>query len=55
MAESEGLDVVYAVDRTAGARERTVLAHGGDHTVNMEELQDMDLEGGERGPDMRRP
>lgn len=55
VAESEGLQVVYAVDRAAGAREREVLAHGGDHTVNMAKLDDMDLEEGERGPDMRRP
>ena len=55
VAESEGLDVIYAVDRTAGARERNVLAHGGDHTVGMDELQDMDLKDGERGPDMRKP
>ena len=54
VAESEGLDVVYAVNRTAGARERDVLAHGGDHTVGMEGLQDMNLEEGERGPDMRK-
>ena len=55
VAESEGLDVVYAVDRTAGSRERDVLAHDGDHTVGMETLQDMNLEDGERGPDMRKP
>ena len=28
---------------------------GGDHTVGMAELQDMNLEDGERGPDMRKP
>ena len=55
VAESEGLDVVYAVDRTAGPREREILAHGGDHTVDMDKLDDMDLEDGERGPDMRDP
>ena len=55
VAESEGLDMVYALDRTAGTRERNVLAHGGDHAVDMDGLQDMDLEGGERGPDMRKP
>lgn len=54
VADSEGLDVVYAVDRTAGAREREVLAHGGDHTVGMAGLQDTDPEDGERGPDMRK-
>lgn len=55
VAESEHLELVYAVDRTAGAREREILAHGGDHTVGMAKLDDMDLEEGERGPDMRRP
>lgn len=55
VADSEGLDLIYAVDRTAGAREREVLARDGDHTVGMATLQDMNLEEGERGPDMRRP
>lgn len=55
VAESEGLQMVYAVDRAAGAREREVLSHGGDHTVGMAKLDDMDLEEGKRGPDMRRP
>lgn len=55
VAESEHLELVYAVDRTAGAREREILAHGGDHTVGIAKLDDMDLEEGERGPDMRRP
>lgn len=55
VAESEGLHLVYAIDRASGAREREVLAHGGDHTVSMAKLDDMDLEEGERGPDMRRP
>ena len=54
VAESEGLDAVYAVDRTAGVRGREVLARGGDHTVGMEGLQDTDPESGERGPDMRK-
>lgn len=55
VAESEGLGVVYAVDRTAGPREREILEHGGDHSVDMDKLDDMDLEDGERGPDMRDP
>ena len=53
MAERQGLTVVYAVDRTAGPRERDVLRHHGDHSVNMDRLSDSDLEEGERGPDMR--
>ena len=52
-AEAQGLAVLYAVDRTAGSREREVLAHGGDHAVHSERLADSDLEEGERGPDMR--
>lgn len=52
-AEAGGYDRVYAVDRTAGPREREVLEAGGDHTVHMEQLDDTDLEEGERGPDMR--
>lgn len=52
-AERQGLPVVYAVDRTAGPREREVLAHGGDHAVNLDRLVDADLEDGEPGPDMR--
>ena len=53
VAESEHLHVVYAVDRTAGPREREILASGGDHSVHMEKLDDTDMEEGERGPDMR--
>ena len=53
VAESEGMAMVHAVDRTAGPREREILASGGDHSVNMEKLDDMDLEEGERGSDMR--
>ena len=53
VAESEGLQDVYVVDRTAGSREQEVLAAGGDHSVNMDELSDDDPEDGERGPDMR--
>ena len=53
VAESEGLDVVHLVDRTAGSREQEVLTHGGDHSVNMASLDDTDLEEGERGSDMR--
>ena len=53
VAESEGLEVVHLVDRTEGSREQEVLTHGGDHTVNMDSLDDTDLEDGERGSDMR--
>ncbi len=52
VAKSEGLDVVHLVDRTAGPREQEVLAHDGDHTVNMASLDDTDMEEGERGSDM---
>lgn len=53
VAESEGLDTVYVLDRTEGEREQEILAHGGDHTVNMDKLSDTDPEDGEMGPDMR--
>ena len=53
VAASEGLRSVYVVDRTAGPREREVLAAGGDHSVNMGKLSDTDPEDGERGADMR--
>lgn len=53
VARSEGLHQIYVIDRTSGAREREVLSHGGDHTVNMASLSDDDVEEGERGSDMR--
>jgi len=53
VARSEGLDVIYLVDRAAGPRERDILHHHGDHSVHMERLDDFDLEEGERGSDMR--
>ena len=53
VARSEGLHQIYVIDRTSGAREREVLSHGGDHTVNMASLSDDDMEEGERGSDMR--
>ncbi len=52
-AERDGFPTVFAVDRTAGPREREVLAHGGDHSVHADRLLDSDLEEGEPGPDMR--
>ena len=53
VAEREGVDVIYAIDRTAGPREQEILRHGGDHSVGSAKLDDFDLEDGERGPDMR--
>lgn len=53
VAGSEGLHDVYVLDRTAGPREREVLAADGDHSVDMDALSDTDLEDGERGADMR--
>lgn len=55
VAESEGITTVFVVDRLAGTREHEILEHGGDHSVDMDHLDDMDLEEGERGPDMRDP
>ncbi len=55
VAESEHIGTVFVVDRTAGSREHEILEHGGDHSVDMDKLDDMDLEEGERGPDMRDP
>ena len=55
VAESERITAVHVIDRTAGPREHEILDHGGDHSVNMGKLDDMDLEEGERGPDMRDP
>ena len=53
VAESEGVGTVYVLDRTAGPREQEILAHHGDHSVNMDALQDTDPEDGEQGSDMR--
>jgi hypothetical protein len=39
-ADRRGYKTVYALDRTAGPREREVLAHKGDHTFGSEELVD---------------
>ena len=39
-ADDRGYKTVYAVDRTAGPREREILAHDGDHTTGMERLVD---------------
>lgn len=48
-ADQRGYKVLYAVDRTAGAREQEILAHHGDHGVRSEELSDTDLEEGQSG------
>jgi len=53
LANAQGIEEVHVVDRTAGPREREILSHGGDHSVDMETLDDMDLEEGEKGSDMR--
>jgi hypothetical protein len=53
VARSEGIEVIYVIDRAAGPRERDILRHHGDHSVHMEKLDDYDLEEGERGSDMR--
>lgn len=54
VAVSEGIADVYGIDRTQGPREQQILAHGGDHSVGMETLEDFDTEDGETGPDMLR-
>ncbi len=45
--------MLYRIDRTAGPREQEIAEHDGDHSANMEKLQDSDFEDGEAGPDMR--
>ncbi len=52
-ATAAGLHVVHRVDRTDGTREREILAHDGDRSVDGEGLDDDDLEEGEAGSDMR--
>jgi hypothetical protein len=52
-ARQEGLKRIWTVDRTAGRREQDVLRAGGDHTVDMDQLDDSDPEDGEAGSDMR--
>ena len=53
LAQSRGLPAVHVIDRTAGPRERDIISHQGDHSIDMETLDDMDLEDGEKGSDMR--
>ena len=50
-AETEGCPEVFAVDRTAGPREREVLQHHGDHSADLQKL--VDEEAGESGTDIR--
>lgn len=52
-AQAEGLKRIWTVDRTAGRQEQDVLSAHGDHSVNMDRLDDSDIEDGEAGPDMR--
>lgn len=53
VADDAGVATVQVIDRTAGPRERDILQHGGDHSIQMDRLDDSDMEEGERGPDMR--
>ena len=53
IAAEDKLDTIYIIDRLAGPRERDILRHHGDHSVHMGQLDDFDLEEGERGSDMR--
>ncbi len=52
-AVAEGLKRIWTVDRTAGPRERDVIAYGGDRAQGSAALDDDDLEDGEPGGDMR--
>lgn len=53
VAESEGINRVFVLDRAKGEREQAVLREHGDHTVDMETLSDTDEEDGVKGSDMR--
>ncbi len=53
VAESEGIDSVFVLDRMQGKREHEILAHQGDHSTHGEGLSDVDAPDGEQGPDMR--
>ena len=52
-AEDAKFPSLYRIDRLGGPREQEIAAHGGDHSTNMENLDDSDPEDGEAGPDMR--
>ncbi len=53
VAESEGIDSVFVLDRLEGKREHDIMAHTGDHAIHGEGLSDVDDEDGEQGSDMR--
>ena len=53
VAESEGIGLVFVLDRTAGRLEHEVVEHAGDHSFPGKTLDDTDSEDGESGPDMR--
>lgn len=53
VADAEGIDEVFVLDRVQGPREQDILQHKGDHSVHMDELQDTDEEDGVAGSDMR--
>ncbi len=53
MADEASFPTLFRIDRIAGPREQEIAAHGGDHSTNMQNLDDFDLEDGEPGPDMR--
>ncbi len=53
VAESEGIGLVFVLDRTVGRLEREVAEHAGDHSFPGKALDDTDPEDGEIGPDMR--
>ena len=48
-AEARGFPTLYAVDRTAGRREQTILSRDGDHGTHDDALSDMDEEDGVEG------
>ena len=54
-AQGEGLKRIWTIDRTAGPRERDIIAHDGDRMADGDKLADEDLEDGVSGPDMRDP
>ena len=48
-AETRGFRTLYAVDRTAGAREQAIISRHGDHSSRDDALSDTDEEDGEEG------
>lgn len=53
VAEQEGIDRVYVLDRMQGPRERQIMRHAGDHSAGLAPVVDDDLEDGVVGSDMR--